>query len=57
MLNNTTKEQLWKENNKISAQHFENVELKMAYLQRLHFLFILEKALTFLSDELDIFKM
>lgn len=29
----------------------------MAYLRRLHFLLILEKSLTFLSDELDVFKM
>ena len=29
----------------------------MAYLRRLPFLLILEKALTFISDELDIFRM
>jgi hypothetical protein len=29
----------------------------MAYLRRLHFLLILEKALTVISDELDIFRV
>jgi hypothetical protein len=29
----------------------------MAYVRRLHFLLILEKALTFISDELDVFRM
>ena len=29
----------------------------MAYCRRLHFLLILEKVLTFLSDELDVFRM
>ena len=29
----------------------------MAYFRRLHFLLILAKALTFISDELDVFKM
>src|SRR5713101_6168507 len=29
----------------------------MAYFRRLHFLLIFEKALTFLSDELDVFRM
>ena len=29
----------------------------MVYFRRLYFLFILEKALTFMHDELDIFKM
>ena len=29
----------------------------MSYFRRLNFLLILEKALTFLSDELDIFRM
>jgi len=29
----------------------------MAYFRRLHFLLILEKVLTFISDELDVFRM
>jgi hypothetical protein len=41
----------------VSAQGSENVELKMAYFRRLPFLLILEKVLTFISDELDVFRM
>jgi hypothetical protein len=41
----------------VSAQDSENVELKIAYFHRLYFLFILEKAPTFISDELHVFKM
>jgi hypothetical protein len=29
----------------------------MAYVRRLHFLLILEKVLTFISDELDVFRI
>jgi hypothetical protein len=39
----------------VSSQGSENVELKVAYFPRLHFLLIGEKVLAFTSDALDVF--
>jgi hypothetical protein len=41
----------------ISSQDSENVELKMTYFRGLPFLLIIEKVLTFISDDLDVFRM
>ena len=54
ILDNTTNEQLWKENTKYLLKTLKTLSGKMAYFRRLHFLLILEKALSFIRNELGV---